>query len=82
MTEPETLKTTQLKTLIESLRRAHLVVEDCWYSCPKSGDCCNHELEDCTCGADSHNKTLDKIIAILESKESLDKPEKEKKGDG
>ena len=35
--------------------------EDCWYSCPKSGHCCNSQLPDdfCNCGADAHNARID-----------------------
>lgn len=52
---------------LEKLRREHLVVGgDCWYSCPKSDDCCNELPEDmCTCGADADNALLDAIIAEL-----------------
>lgn len=29
----------------------HYDCEDCWYSCPKSGNCCNNTVgDDCTCG--------------------------------
>ena len=52
---------------LEKLRRTHLVVdEDCWYSCPKSGGCCNDVSgDDCNCGADDHNKILDGVIKWL-----------------
>ena len=55
---------------LEKLRRTHLVVEeDCWYSCPKSGECCNSVQNEtnCNCGADEHNKILDGIIECLKS---------------
>ena len=45
-------------TLIEQLRQpvSHKQCEDCWYSCPKSGECCNDDAgTDCTCGADAEN---------------------------
>jgi hypothetical protein len=52
--------------LVEKLRRTHLVVEDCWYSCPKSGECCNDVSGDqCDCGADQHNARVDSLIAYL-----------------
>ena len=58
---------------LEKLRRSHHVCdEDCWYSCPKSGEnCMDNEvgpLNDrgsCDCGADKHNETLDGIIEWL-----------------
>lgn len=53
---------------LEQLRRHHLVVDgDCWYSCPKSGECCNdtERVDTCTCGADEKNAILDAIIAAL-----------------
>jgi len=53
---------------LEKLRRTHLVVEeDCWYSCPKSGECCNSVQNEtnCNCGADEHNEILDGIIKEL-----------------
>lgn len=50
---------------LELLRRRHDECEDCWYSCPKSGECCNDDLdpEKCNCGADRHNERLDEVIA-------------------
>ncbi len=55
----------RLLELLESLRRDHLIVdEDCWYSCPKSGSCCNEEAgSECDCGADAENAVLDEVIA-------------------
>ena len=54
---------------LEKLRLDHLVVdEDCWYSCPESGECCNqYEGTGCNCGADDHNEILDGIIEWLKS---------------
>lgn len=53
-----------LRDELEKLRLPHLVVDgDCWFSCPKSGECCNEESKDvCTCGADEHNAMLDRIL--------------------
>lgn len=56
-------------TLLESLRRPHLVIEeDCWYSCPKSGECCDPDADKtkCNCGADAANDKLDEILGLLE----------------
>ena len=47
-----------MSDLIERLRKpvSHLECEDCWYSCPKSGKCCNdNEGPECNCGADAEN---------------------------
>lgn len=58
---------TELITQLEELRRVHRQSEDCWYSCPKSGECCNDNLPDeCNCGADEHNAKLDAVIANIE----------------
>lgn len=51
---------------LEQLRREHLSVPDCWYSCPKSGDCCNEaEGDECNCGADAHNALIDALLALV-----------------
>ncbi len=50
-----------LEQLAEELAGAHLVVDDCWYSCPKSGECCNsHESEggECNCGRDNRRAAI------------------------
>ena len=40
--------------------------EDCWYSCPKSGECCDdRQGPECNCGADAHNAKVDAISAQL-----------------
>jgi hypothetical protein len=52
-----------LEAALRSLRRAHYVCEDCWYSCPKSGECCRDDVGDwCTCGADEANATIDQAL--------------------
>ena len=34
----------------------HYVCEDCWYSCPASGECCDDRQDDtCNCGANTEN---------------------------
>ncbi len=48
--------------LLRESRRDHLVVDgDCWYSCPKSGNCCNdgEDKDHCNCGADRWNANVD-----------------------
>jgi hypothetical protein len=56
-----------LRERMEELRRGHYVCDDCWYSCPKSGECCNCNYDnskppECNCGADKHNEIIDKIL--------------------
>ena len=47
-----------LRQALDALRMSHLAVEDCYYSCPKSGECCNsndiwdRENPPCWCGAE------------------------------
>ena len=53
---------------LEKLRREHYWnASDCWYSCPKSADgsCNDSEMDECTCGADRHNRQLDRIIGYV-----------------
>jgi hypothetical protein len=54
---------------LEALRLPHLVIEDdCWFSCPASGQCCNDDAVaagTCNCGAEAHNAKLDAILAQL-----------------
>jgi len=62
------VKVDELIKELEKLRREHLVVEDCWYSCPASGECCDDRTqEECRCGADHHNTKLDALIARLKT---------------
>jgi len=56
--------------LIEALTRLkmeHHVSEDCWYTCPKSEECCNdvRQGRECDCGADDHNKILYEIMEYV-----------------
>lgn len=69
---------TTFAELLNSLRRSHLVVDgDCWFSCPKSGECCNEVLKDvCTCGADAHNARIDAALAA-DTSDPLMKSKKE-----
>lgn len=53
---------------VESLRRSHLYCEDSWYSCPKHEDGCSndaYDADECNCGADEENKTIDEIVELL-----------------
>lgn len=61
------MKVEELIALAEQLRLAHDMCEDCWYSCPKSGECCNdsQRTDVCLCGADAHNERLDALIEAL-----------------
>lgn len=49
--------------ILEELRRSRDQCEDCWYSCPKSGDCCNdnQKHDECNCGADRHNALVEEL---------------------
>lgn len=54
---------------LHRLRREHLDVEDCWYSCPKAEDgCCDDaQGDECNCGADTHNALVDELTWILQA---------------
>ena len=55
-----------LERALRAARIPHLVVEgDCWYSCPKSGECCDDSRDKtkCDCGADKHNAAIDLALA-------------------
>jgi len=52
-------------------RQPHLVCEDFWYSCPKSGDCANDAAGDaCRCGAEHQNEALDRLAAYIKRLET------------
>lgn len=55
---------TELEEALKSLRSdKHYVCDDCWYSCPKSGECCNDTKGDeCDCGTDRRNAIIDKAL--------------------
>ena len=58
----------ELDAALEALRRTHHVNdEDCWYSCPQSGECCRDDapMMSCDCGADAHNAILDTVIEAV-----------------
>ena len=48
--------------LLES-KRSHYVCEDCWYSCPESGECCDEREKKCNCGASAWNAKVDEALA-------------------
>ncbi len=62
---PEDDTIARLRAYLEAARRSHYVCEDCWYSCPKSGSCCNDEIDrtKCNCGADAHNAKIDEALS-------------------
>jgi len=51
----------------EELRLSHYYNDDdCWYSCPASGQCCRENAGlKCDCGADAHNARVDELIKLL-----------------
>jgi hypothetical protein len=61
----------KLREALGKLRQEHLIMEDCWYSCPLAKDeygeweCCR-DIEDkdreCDCGADEHNAIIDEAL--------------------
>lgn len=53
----------RLRAALEAAKIPHLVVDDCWYSCPLSEKCCNdQEPAKCNCGADDHNAKIDAAL--------------------
>ena len=61
--EDETIA--RLRAALEVAKIPHYVCEDCFYSCPKSGECCDSDTDPtmCTCGADAHNAKIDEALA-------------------
>lgn len=62
---PKDFTIQRLRAALEAAKRTHHVcVEDCWYSCPKSGECCNDTEPEgiCNCGADDHNAKIDEAL--------------------
>ena len=58
-----------LREALEKTRQPHLIVDgDCWFSCPKSDECCDDSRDKnvCDCGADAHNERLDKALATAQ----------------
>ena len=60
----------QLEAVLKSLRSdKHYTCDDCWYSCPKSGECCNdNKGDECDCGTDRQNAIIDNAIEQPEAK--------------
>jgi len=59
----------ELEAALRESKRSHVICEDCWYSCPKSGECCNHnEGPECNCGADEWNAKIDALLTSKETK--------------
>ena len=55
----------RMRAALEAAKLPHYVCEDdCWYSCPKSGECCDDTADQtkCNCGADAHNAKIDAAI--------------------
>ena len=60
-----------LVAALEASKRKHFILEeDCWYSCPKSGQCCNDDADEtrCNCGADRDNAVIDNALAKVREK--------------
>lgn len=61
-------KIEELIAKLEGLKINHRIVEDCWFSCPKSEEgCCRPNEKECNCGADKHNAEVDNLIAWVRS---------------
>ena len=55
----------KLETALRDLRSDHHYdCEDCFYSCHKSGECCDERLanSECTCGMDQRNAIIDDAL--------------------
>ena len=54
----------RLRFALIAAKRVHYVCDDCFYSCPKSGECCDNDADPnrCTCGADAHNAKIDEAL--------------------
>lgn len=58
-----------VKWLIDRVRKltaelmnhtGHYEGEDCWYSCPASGECCDENADtECNCGAEDARRVLE-----------------------
>lgn len=57
----------EAREMLGASRRSHYYCDDCWYSCPKAVDgCCDDSKGDeCDCGADIYNATVDAFLAKL-----------------
>lgn len=62
----------EITNFLQSLKLTHYINdEDCWYSCPMSGECCDDNKKGCYCGADDHNKRIDEFIDKLQNSGEL-----------
>jgi len=53
----------------DDLYMPHVNVEDCYYSCPASGECCDERYRDskeCNCWADKQRENVDAVWTELE----------------
>jgi hypothetical protein len=67
-------KKSEIISTLNGLKQTHLILDDCWYSCPKSGECCKDDYDEneCDCGADNTNKKIDRIIELFKDTSKTD----------
>ena len=55
--------------LLRHSKREHYYCDDCWYSCPKAkdGTCNDGKGDECDCGADAFNATIDAFLAVFDN---------------
>lgn len=54
----------RLREALHAAKIPHYVCDDCFYSCPKTGESCNELPNDvCDCGADAHNAKIDEALS-------------------
>jgi len=46
-------------------RGRHYTCEDCWYSCPESGECCDGNATGCTCGGTTDKEAFDALATEI-----------------
>ncbi len=50
------------------LAGSHLVVDDdCWYSCPASGECCNENETACNCGLEARVVAIESALRAAQA---------------
>jgi len=61
---------------LNKAKRTHYSCEDCWYSCPKSGDgCCDdRQGDECNCGTDKWNAEVDAMLAAAQQEDQRESP--------
>jgi hypothetical protein len=53
----------ELEKALQLSKLSHYVCDDCWYSCPVSGECCDERQgAECNCGAEAHNARIDSAL--------------------